>query len=240
MSPTLLQQMEESATNHEIPVAALLRKALILSKRLRYPPLGEWAKHELEGYPKDVDLPDYRAYRRCQVLGDFSGPMGSGMRNQPIPSGNVQEDDQHALFGFELREGVPKYQTLVDNGGSGLAIPWDQNYVARYQEDFYEAYALSSARRVLGLGDLAQVLEGVRTRLLNFSLEIEETNPAAGEAEAGTTPVPPEKVNTAFHLHVSGDHNIVTTAGRDLTQQLSLDESRWCRRRLKTPHPSPV
>lgn len=222
---TLLRQIQEGATDHATPTAELLRKAIILAKRLDYPPLGEWAQRELEGYPSGADLPDYRAYRRCQVKGNFNGMGGSSMRNQPLPSASVSEDHRQRLFGYELREGVPKYESLAEGDGD-LSMPWDMNYVVHYQSDFYELFALSNAWRVLGRGDLTQLLEGVRTRLLNFSLDIESTNPDAGEAQIGEPPMPAETVNAAFHLNVWGDNNVVTTAGRDLAQ-VTIDAIEW-------------
>lgn len=74
---TLLRQIQDSASDHSVPVTDLLRKALILAKRLDYQPLGNWAERELEGYPPGAELPEYRAYRECQVVGDFAGPMNS-------------------------------------------------------------------------------------------------------------------------------------------------------------------
>jgi hypothetical protein len=226
MSGSLLQQMQDMATTDTMPAASLLRKGLVLARRLKYPPLGEWAQMELEGYPPDADLPDYRAYRRCQVLGNFNGPAGSGVRNQPLPSDGVEDAHREALFGYELREGIPKYESLVAQG-EGATIPWNTDFVVHYQAAFFEFMALSNAWREVGRAALVEVIEGVRTRLLNFCLDIEATNPEAGEAEAGTTPVPAEEVSAAFQLNIMGDNNVVTTAGRDVSQQVSLDGPRW-------------
>lgn len=48
---TLLQQMQEEATDQEAPLTTLLRRALILGRRLEYQPVSDWAQRELEGYP---------------------------------------------------------------------------------------------------------------------------------------------------------------------------------------------
>ncbi len=214
------------ATADTMPVASLLRKGLVLARRLKYPPLTEWAQMELEGYPSDADLPDYRAYRRCQVLGNFNGPAGSSLSNQPLPSGGVEEAHRDSLFGYELREGIPKYEALVA-GGKDVTIPWNTDFVVHYQASFFEFMALSHAWRDVGRAALVEVIEGVRTRLLNFCLDIEAANPEAGEAAADSTPVSPEEVSAAFHLNIMGNNNVVTAAGRDVTQQVSLDGPQW-------------
>jgi hypothetical protein len=223
---TLLRQIQDSAADHAVPVTDLLRKALILARRLDYQPLGDWAERELEGYPPDAELPEYRAYRECQVVGDFAGPMNSGRRNQPLPSGAVSEAHRRQLFGFELREGVPTYESLLESGND-LAIPWSGNFVVHYQQDFIELMALTAARRIVGRAELSQLIEAVRTRLLNFSLEIEAENPDAGEAEPGSHPIPATAVSEAFQVTVMGDNNVVNAAGRDATQTVSFDDGRW-------------
>lgn len=138
-------------------------------------------------------------------------------------------EHRRQLFGFELRDGVPTYESLLESGND-LAIPWSGNFVVHYQQDFIELMALSSARRV-GRAELSQLIEAVRTKLLNFSLEIEVENPDAGEAEPGSHPVPATTIREAFQVTVMGDNNVVNAAGRDATQTVSFDDGSWDRLR---------
>lgn len=225
---TLLRQIQDEAVDHNVPVTSLLRRALVLARRLDYPPLAEWAQCELDGYPKGADLPEYRAWRPANVLGDFSGYMQSSIRNQPLWSGAVDERFHRLLFGFELRHGVAEYQSAVANGDNHMVFPWDQNFVAFHQDAFLQDYSLVTARRVVNVTQLEQLLDAVRTRLLNFALEIEAEAPDAGEADAGAPAVPAERVAAAFEIHITGDHNVVATAGRDVHQHVVLDDDpRW-------------
>jgi hypothetical protein len=223
---TLLKQMQDDATDHEIPLATLLRKALILARRLDYAPVGEWAQRELEGYPDEVDLPPYRAYRGCHVVGDLNGFGGGRITSRPLQSSVVAEEHRRGLFGFEFRDGVPAYEAMVD-AGENVSFPWDMDVVAHYQSSFIQGWGLASARRVLSGGEIRQLLDAIRTRLLSFTLEIESANPDAGEAAGGEEPVPLQEVNSAFAVHVMGDHNIINAAGGDAVQTISFDDGRW-------------
>jgi hypothetical protein len=224
---TLLRDIQEGATNEAVSVAELLRKALILARRLDYEPLKDWAEQELEGYGPNTELPDYRAYRACHVLGDFSGPMNSWRKNQPLPSGAVAEEHRRHLFGYDLREGVVTYESLLSSGDGDLSISWDPNYVVQYQEDFFELMALTAARRVVGRSEIAQLIGAIRTRLLNFSLEIEAANPDAGEADPGSQPVAVENLREAFNVTVLGDNNVVNAAGGDARQEVTVGGPAW-------------
>jgi len=225
---TLLRQIQDEAVDHNVPVSTLLRRALVLARRLGYAPLAEWAQRELDGYPDDADLPDYRAWRAAHVVGDFSGPMGSTIRGQALPSAVVDEQFRRVLFGFQLPDGIARYQSLIETADNSLSLPWDQNVVAKYQFDFIQGWALISARRSVTIAELEQLLDAVRTRLLNFALEIESSAPEAGEAPPGAPAVPVETVATAFEVHIHGDHNVVAAAGRDVQQSVALDDDpRW-------------
>ena len=223
---TLLKQMQDDATDHQIPVATLLRRALILARRLDYAPVGEWAQRELEGYTAEADLPPYRAYRSCHVVGDFNGMGGARMTNQPLQSSAVEEDHRRGLFGFELRGGVSQYEAIAD-AGEDVSFPWSMDIVAHYQASFIRGWGLANARRMVSGGEVRQLLDAVRTRLLNFTLEIEAANPDAGEAPGGEEPVPLQEVRSAFAVHVMGDHNIVNAAGGDAAQEISFEDGRW-------------
>lgn len=218
--------MQDDAIDHTIPIATLLRRALILARRLDYSPIGEWAQRELEGYPKEAELPPYRAYRSCRVVGDFNGVGGSRMTNQPLPSSVVDEGHRRGLFGFELRGGVSQYEALADTGDD-LAFPWAMDVVAHYQMQFIEGWGLADARRVVSAGEIRELIDAVRTRLLNFTLEIEAANPDAGEATGGGQPIPLQEVRSAFQVHVMGNHNIINAAGGDATQEISFEDGRW-------------
>lgn len=217
---TLLRQIQEMSTDPTIPLAALLRKSMVLARRLSYEPLKSWAQYELQGYPQDVDLPDYRARRNCQVFGRFEAGVGQWFVN-PIPSANVEAQHRDGLFSYELRLGVARYEGLLD--GDEVEIPWDQNLVVFYRDAFYADYALERAWRSLPSSDLAQMLDAVRTRLLDFVLEIEELDPAAGEAEPGVQPIPPGQVTQIFHQTFSGDNTAFAAAGHAVRQSQRVD-----------------
>lgn len=148
------------------------------------------------------------------------------MTNQPLQSSAVDEAHRRGLFGFELRGGVSQYEAIAD-AGEDVSFPWSMDVVAHYQASFIRGWGLANARRVVSGGEIRQLLDAVRTRLLNFTLEIEAANPDAGEAPGGEEPVPLQEVRSAFAVHVMGDHNIVNAAGGDAVQEISFEDGRW-------------
>ena len=160
------------------------------------------------------------------MVGDLNGFGGGRMTNQPLQSSVVAKEHRRGLFGFELRDGVPVYEAMVD-AGENVSFPWAMDVVAHYQSSFIQGWGLANARRVLSGGEIRQLLDDIRTRLLNFTLEIEAANPDAGETVGDEGRIPVQEVSSAFAVHVMGDHNIVNAAGGDAVQTISFDDGRW-------------
>jgi len=57
---TLLQQIQTEAVDTHSDLATPLRKCRILAQRLGVPEFKDWVIHELEGYPAEAELPEYR------------------------------------------------------------------------------------------------------------------------------------------------------------------------------------
>jgi hypothetical protein len=190
---------------------------LVLSSRLQHQPLKEWAQMELDGYPANAELPSYRPLVTTQVLGDFSGPFGSGMKNHGLARSVVPEDWQEALFTAEIREGVAQIETLVASGESSFQIPWPMDVVASLQSDFMQGMNLLGARQIVPVTVFTSTLSGIRDRIVQFALEIEEVNPDAGEAAPGEQPIEPGRVTQIFNQTFHGD-NTAVAAGERVTQ----------------------
>ncbi|WP_436355668.1 hypothetical protein [Brevundimonas sp. CEF1] len=57
----LIEEIQRDASDDSVPVSQLLRRIKIAASKLRLPQLEEWVQHELNGYPNDAPLPEYRA-----------------------------------------------------------------------------------------------------------------------------------------------------------------------------------
>jgi Zn-dependent oligopeptidase len=68
-------------------------------------------------------------------------------------------------------------------------------------------------------------LDEIRNRILNFVLEIEAQDPAAGEAALNSSPVPPEKVNQIFNTYISGNVQNVATGSHSFEQNTTSKDS---------------
>ncbi|ENV16470.1 AbiTii domain-containing protein [Acinetobacter guillouiae] len=60
MEKPIVLQLQTLASNQEANIEELLRKALLVSSKLKFDDFEEWCKSELEGYNSIDQIPDYR------------------------------------------------------------------------------------------------------------------------------------------------------------------------------------
>lgn len=75
-----------------------------------------------------------------------------------------------------------------------------------------------SAWQVIPRGAIVGILDTVRTRILNFVLEIEAEAPDAGEAAPGQHPVSQERINHVFHTEIYGNVGNIATGSTGFSQ----------------------
>ncbi len=167
-------------------------------------------------------MPAYRGPFDVEVLGTFSGPFGSGLRNAPIPSiGFPSKYREGALFKITFTQSVAEIEALSHSTDT-LAAPWPANAIAytntlmvQGKVSLYEGLGLQEARRVVSPGLVVSVVDAVRTRILDLALTIERTDPSTGQA--GSPPLPLEARQTIITNIYGGSQN-VAVASTDFAQ----------------------
>ena len=221
---SLLRQIQDAAINSSVDLPALLRKCKVLAARLGNDDFKRWIDNELSGYNNKDDLPEYRVLR-VNSKGHFSGAFGSGLRNADIPLLYLPEDFRERLGHSYLMQPIAAMASLVEKSTSGtLEEPWDPDVVAHFGKKIYQHMVCMQAWKVIPASALVAALDTVRTRVLNFALEIEIQNPAAGEAMANEKPVPQETVQHIFNTYITGDVQNLSSGSTNVTQHARLQK----------------
>jgi len=197
-------------------LSVVVRKTQVLAARLEHQPLKDWVAWELNGYPGLETLPEYRQLRGVQVLGDFSGAFGSGLKNAPIPQMSVPEQLREPLFNHNFFERIGALEPLASH--DTLYIPWPADAVAFLSQQIYQDMVCLTAQKVFSGALVVGILEAVRNKVLSFALEIESADPDAGEAEPGKPSVPEERVTHIVNTVIYGGQNTVAAGNRDVQQ----------------------
>ncbi|KQV14012.1 hypothetical protein ASC97_12445 [Rhizobium sp. Root1203] len=208
----LLAEIQNDAVNDTTPVATLLRKVLVLASNLDSGVLEDWVKLEMNGYPPEVEVPEYR---RIKMAFKASGAnIAYKATAMPVPTRLVAAatgiEDIHI---FQCRQPIgtiiavdidaTKPMTVSMNNYSHL-LPGkvvDESY------DIHSFWGEFSASQVLG------IIDAVRNRVLDFVLTLKKKYPNAGEVDGMTTKeLAVGTVQHIFHTTINGNAGVVGNA----------------------------
>jgi hypothetical protein len=110
----LLRQIQNEAADSKNEISDLLRKCRILAFRLGTTEFKEWVDFELNGYPKDTELPGYRILP-AQAYGSFSGPFQSVVNNVPLAATALKAEHRDFAERVFLRGPIGSIQRVITN-----------------------------------------------------------------------------------------------------------------------------
>ncbi len=178
----LLAEIQNDALSDGVPLATLLRKVLVLASNLDSSPLEDWVRHELNGYPTNVEVPTYRQFPMIFKVSASNGVME--IDGHVVPSVRLGAIiDRTDVATFKCRQAIgtilpdaldPKSNVSVNYANWGALLP------GRYLDRSFEVHGFwgeTPAFNLLG------VLDAVRTRTLDFALSLRKTLPEADEID---------------------------------------------------------
>lgn len=161
----LISQIVEDASNEEVGVSELLRKAIVASSRLNLTELRDWLQKEINGYNPADKIPSYRNLKgRPLYFNPYNGW-------QPLIFESVREEE---IFSSRLiYQSISELDTLVkkDRHDSSLGSPYSGEALQRICRGLGFA---ASARLDISVTELIKVLTAVRNQILNWALELEQ------------------------------------------------------------------
>ena len=220
----LLDEIRVDLTRETATLPNTLRKARVLAHELQSQELRDWVSNELGGYSVEAAVPSYRQFR-LPVFGTFHGPFRERIPEQAIP-----------IYDYDLPEGAKDFLdslTVVEGIAALDALIESDVEVHRRPLPVQLTLALQSVVRMTGgmvLHEMyhqipryifAGILDSVKSRLLDFILDLQEKEVTAERLNNGDADR--ETVRDAVTINIYGDRNVVAT-GASVHQEFSIHE----------------
>jgi hypothetical protein len=208
---SLLSDIQSAATDPSYSTADLLRKCQILAFRLRHEQFKQWVAHELNGYPDDAVLPSYRGPFEADLKADTQGAFGAGVRNIGVPDWSIPEEVRAKVKEMAFYQGIGTLENLIRDaqraGETTVAVEFSTDLAV-----LTSVVANQQTVRMwkqLPVALVAGILDSVRSKALEFVLEIEEANPDAGTSTTAEPPVPLAQADIIFNTVILGGQNAI-------------------------------
>ncbi|MGK7920109.1 MAG: hypothetical protein AB4080_08920 [Trichodesmium sp.] len=226
---SLLRRIQDATVDPKFQLADVLRMCKILAARLDHPTFKEWIGRELNGYRDWKQVPDYRIIENLGCRGYFLGPCSS-MKNAPISIIDLPEEFREkfreAVSTKYILQSVSALESIVGQANQTNKSLLRQFLVADtlalLDDNIYPNMTCRQAWTDIPTAAFVAVLDTVKSRILDFVIEIEAKEANAGDVEPGVKPIPDQTINYIFNkciLH----HPNQTTVSR-LTIQTHNEE----------------
>lgn len=231
---TILDDVIAGATDDSVSTSNLLRKLLVVGKRLDSEELVTWAKSEMNGYERHLNvLPAYRGPIEVPVRVTFSGPMGSMVRHSVSQESVPDEPSGFRKGNFNVALSQPLAELEALAGGEDDATStWSSSAIGQFQKWGAEERAphvylhgVYVVEKIIPRSLLRGVVDTVRDSALDLALGLQCELPDAGEVNGPTTHDPKVRtiVTNNYHTHIHGDSNTVGV-GESVTQYVTVTQ----------------
>ncbi|MFQ3456945.1 hypothetical protein PMN64_27045 [Bradyrhizobium sp. UFLA01-814] len=212
----LLDEIIEGAVDDKIPLPSLLRKCLLLAHQLKNAKLKAWVEYELNGYPGEEALPEYRKVG-VHATGTFMTRGGQTINNQPLAATVLSEEHRHWAETAPLMQPIAAYDIGKDAEGkpNSARMPWPAELVALYADKFAQGWTLIRASQQVPGTIFVSVLDNVRTRILQLALGLKEE---LGDEMTDATKLPKASVDQSVVNHIYGGNVVVAATAENFSQ----------------------
>ncbi|QHF21162.1 hypothetical protein GTU71_10185 [Rathayibacter sp. VKM Ac-2762] len=179
MTDSLLRSLRERALDEGEPLAGLLRKCLLLGAETGSRSLRDWARLELNGYPDDLSLPEYRKVPGAPMTMDsISGntwTTGQTVTRFDVPAAAREYVTEYLL----LMQPVEELEQLAGNKSvqfkpAGLAAAQ-----ALWNRELRAFQSIVNLSYVLPGSVFADLLGQIRTKLVDLIADLTVATPLA-------------------------------------------------------------
>jgi len=172
---SLLKEIQQSLLDEESDLRAVLLKLKFLAAKLGSDVLEDWISHESEGYPDNVDVPDYRKIEAV-FHGSFVGSYGREIKNVPIPNAIIKKFGGDGWSPIEDRDGIAKIESLLATSktGTGRLEVDASDLIILLQGNIYPDFKCYHVTGEISPSSYANIQYIVRSRALELTLKIEK------------------------------------------------------------------
>jgi hypothetical protein len=217
---SLLRKIQNATIEPKYHLADILRMCKILAARLDHKGFKEWINRELNGYPEDETLPDYRVLKNLDLCGDFYG-YNFKWSNASIPLLSLYENLRELLSEVPVPFSVSALENIISQANQGnqsvLYSHLSSDVTSLLRSNTYEGCYCSKAWASIPTAELVAILDIVKNRVLEFALEIEAENPNAGDVDLGEKPIPDAVTNTIFNNCILNQYGDKTDLSENYT-----------------------
>lgn len=220
MNMKQLDEIIDLLADETVPLSRALLKAKVLLHKLAISESTAWLDHEMNGYPKGATLPDYRVLKGL-VHGTVAIP-GGRYPSYPLPTMHLDDKLRESVEMMPFNQSIGALQELVSQDGKLVSLPLPLEMNNLLGQCFERGANVERAWRQVGRHSVAQIMNNVRTRLLEFLLSLRDQVGDVKDPGAAVEAAKALDLGSAFQGMVLGNNAVATViVGNNNTQTVN-------------------
>jgi len=164
--PSLILELQALAQAGSTELSELLRRSKVVATKLQLADFTAWIESEMNGYGTGVEVPEYRNIGcHLSMVNPYHGL-------QPVTWANDGWLPKH-FSSIKMRQSVGQIAHLMSQGDGHIQAevsPSELKVLLKLNENF----GLMQSVRIINKSDVANLLDAVRNRILNWALDLEQ------------------------------------------------------------------
>lgn len=203
---SLVTELQEKAMRSDTPINDLLRGAYVVSRKLKVKEFEKWLNYELNGYDAGINVPQYRRLTgEIRYLDVYSGGWGTFI--YPDPS------ERNEFTTWPICNSLPHLYDLNRDENAYLSMPYPEKIRSFFSKSLGHE---TNFKVVFGKSQISNIIETVRTKILDWSLKLDEEGILGQNMDFTTQEI--EKAQEIVQnqiIHIYGDVNGVLSLGNN-------------------------
>lgn len=212
----IIEEIIDLLSSNEPNISTALLKTKVLLHRLGEKELLEWVNGELQGYENIDNLPEYRVLR-LTVRGNVSN-LAYRATNHTLPLMHIDKKIRKKLDTSYMTQSIAVIEEYSNSDNLQVSIaPELYPYIS---QGLGNGYHVEAAWSNYSAGAMTQIITEVKSRLLEFVLELADKFPEELDSEAIKSRSKEVGVSDLFNNAVFGD-NATIVVGDSNTQNIN-------------------
>ena len=180
---SFIHQLQADLVDDQKPVSAILLRMRLLANYLRDDFFTDWVRHEVDGYPANMEVPAYRIAHPT-YKGNWAGPLGQWLPDRPIPSFLVWKHAGIEWVQQPLRESVVSIeQAVLSSDRSSQLVADASDLIIPLHGKVYPGFACHAIFSYLPCTAYSNVLYAIRHRLLDLTAALVDKHSGVGDLD---------------------------------------------------------
>jgi len=210
----LLHDIQANLLSENTKISPILLKLRFLADRLGSNVLEDWVRLEADGYPDPAMVPDYR-----KTGISYKGTFSDGYRTLngiSIPLHLIEQHANEKWISYGISDPLPSIEAMIEKSDKSSGYGIDaSNLKLLLEGKIYPGYGILELEALIDVGAFVRIVSVVRSKLLDFALELERKVPISASivvgAAAEVTSVDTDRVTSITqNIFNASVHNIMT------------------------------